>query len=221
MPKNKGPDLMNLPRENWRDSSWVPTSNLFEPYDWEELFGNTHPVEVELGAGDGGFILEKARREPERNFFALERLLGRARKMAKRAPERGLVNFKILRLESAYFIERLCPPGSVEVVHIMFPDPWPKKRHHKHRLIQPAFLGQLARVLKPGGEVRFTTDHEAYFQWAREHWSASPGWKSFGNWDAEGDPRTDFEQGFITEGREFFRERWGLEDKPLMNTNGH
>lgn len=210
MPKNKGPDLMALPREAWRESAWVPTSNLFEPYVWEELFGNSHPVEVELGAGDGGFILEKARREPEKNFFALERLLGRARKMAKRAPERGLANFKVLRLESSYFIERLCPPGSVDIVHIMFPDPWPKKRHHKHRLIQPVFLEHLARVLKPGGEVRFTTDHEPYFLWAMEHWQQAPGWKSLGTWDATEDPRTDFEMGFLEEGRSFYRHRWGV-----------
>lgn len=200
--------MMHLPREMWAQSSWVPTANLFEVYDWRELFGNDHPVEVELGAGDGGFILEQAARHPERNFFALERLLGRARKIAKRGTERGRANLKVLRLESSYFVERLCPADSVAVVHIMFPDPWPKKRHHKHRLIQPEFLLKLTRVLAPGGEVRFTTDHEDYFAWAMEHWHAAPGWKNGGEWDAAGDPPTDFERLFREEGRRIQRCRW-------------
>lgn len=200
--------MMLLPREAWPESSWVPTANLFEPYDWSYLFGNRAAVEVELGAGDGGFILELAARHPERNFFALERLLGRARKIAKRGEERGLRNLKVLRLESSYFIERLCLPESVSVVHIMFPDPWPKKRHHKRRLIQPEFLARLARVLVPGGEVRFTTDHEEYFTWAMELWQAAPGWKDGGTWDAEDDPRTDFERLFREEGRVIRRRRW-------------
>jgi tRNA (guanine-N7-)-methyltransferase len=208
MSKTKSPDMMHLPREDWPASSWVPSANLFEPYDWAHLFGNSHPVEVELGAGDGGFILELARRHPERNFFALERLLGRARKIAKRGQERSLRNLKVLRLESSYFIQRLCPPESVAVVHIMFPDPWPKKRHHKHRLIQPRFLDLLARVLVAGGEVRFTTDHEGYFNWAMEHWSQAPGWRDGGTWDAAEDPRTDFELLFREEGRMIYRRRW-------------
>lgn len=200
--------MMRLPREEWPESSWVPSENLFERYDWRYLFGNDHPVEVELGAGDGGFILEMAQRYPERNFFAVERLLGRARKIARRAAERGLHNLKVLRLESSYFIQWLCPRHSVAVVHIMFPDPWPKKRHHKYRLIQPEFLEQLRQVLVPMGEVRFTTDHEEYFAWAVERWREAPGWADAGKWEFENDPRTDFERLFVQEGRRIQRRRW-------------
>ncbi len=208
MRKKKGPDMLQLPEENWRESTWLPSGNLLERYAWASLFGNDHPVEVELGAGDGGFILAWAARHPDRNFIALERLLGRCRKIAKRSAEQGMVNLKALRLESAYFIRHLCPPESVSRIHIMFPDPWPKKKHHKHRLIQPAFLEDTLRVLVPGGALRFTTDHTDYFAWAQGVWEQSPGWHNAGSWDATDDPRTDFEKTFLAEGREFHRVEW-------------
>lgn len=208
MSRTKGPDLLELPREAWPESAWVPSTNLLEPYDWGHLFGNSRPVEVELGAGDGGFIREMARRHPERNFFAVERLLGRARKIARRVEGEPLPNLKVLRLESGYFLQRLCPPGSVRVLHIMFPDPWPKKRHHRRRLIQPEFLAHARACLAPGGELRFTTDHAEYFEWAMEQWRAAPGWVDGGAWDAAEDPRTDFERLFQAEGRTIHRRRW-------------
>ncbi|MFQ3670446.1 MAG: tRNA (guanosine(46)-N7)-methyltransferase TrmB [Verrucomicrobiia bacterium] len=176
--------------------------------DWEKVFGNDHPVELELGAGDGGFILAWAARHPGVNFVAVERLLGRVRKIAKRAAARGLGNLRVLRLESSYVVERMCPPASVDRIHIMFPDPWPKRKHHKHRLIQPRFLAACQQALVPGGTVRLTTDHAEYFAAARTIWAGEPGWEELGAWNACDDPPTDFQQMWEAEGRTTLRCEW-------------
>jgi tRNA (guanine-N7-)-methyltransferase len=187
---------------------WLPNDDILRVFDWREIFGNDQPVELELGAGDGGFILAYADRHRQRNFVATERLKGRVGKIAKRAAQRGLANLRALRLQSEYVVARMCPPASVSVIHIMFPDPWPKRRHFKHRLIQPEFIAALWRALADGGAVRFTTDHAEYFQWASRIWSTSAGWKNLGAWDAGGDPKSDFQQQFETEGRPVHRCQW-------------
>ncbi|MCX6934889.1 MAG: tRNA (guanosine(46)-N7)-methyltransferase TrmB, partial [Verrucomicrobia bacterium] len=97
---------------------------------WGEVFGRTAPLEVYLGAGDGVYAEARAQREPERDFVAVERLLGRATKIAKKAVRNGLTNLRVLRLESWYFIKNLCPPGSLDAITLRYPDPWPKRRHH-------------------------------------------------------------------------------------------
>ncbi|NJK93115.1 MAG: hypothetical protein HC904_15625 [Blastochloris sp.] len=131
-------------------------------------------------------------------------------KIVKRVKRRGLTNVRVLRLESSYFLEWMCPAESVARVHIMFPDPWPKRRHHKNRLIQESFLVTLHKVLAVGGEVRFTTDHAEYFEWAQELWlKRSDLFEKRGAWDATGDPPTDFERHFQQEGRLFHRCAWG------------
>lgn len=212
MPKVKGPDMMVIEADSLVESAWLPTAQILQRYDWDEVFGNLHPVEVELGSGDGGFILGRAASHPDRNFLAIERLLGRARKIAKRIRREERNNLKVLRLESSYVVQRLCPPQSVDVVHIMFPDPWPKKRHHKRRLIQPAFLDILHTVLRPGGTVRFSTDHEEYFQWAGEAWGAVKGWRKLPLWDFENDPATEFQIQWEEQGKTTFRAHWQAVD---------
>ena len=187
---------------------WLANDDLLRVFDWREIFGNDNPVEIELGAGDGGFILEYANRHPERNFIAIERLKGRGNKIAKRAGQRDLTNLRALRLQSEYVIAHMCPPAGVSVIHIMFPDPWPKRRHFKFRLIQPEFLAAAHRALVGGGIIRFTTDHEEYFQWANKVWSSLAGWKNIGDWDANDDPKSDFQQQFEAEGKISHRCRW-------------
>lgn len=188
--------------------SWIPPECFLQSLDWPAIFGNHQPVELELGAGDGGFILAWAVRHPEANFLAVERLLGRARKIAKRARALGLANLRTLRLESGYVVARMCPPNSVTRIHIMFPDPWPKRKHHKNRLIQLDFLEACHRALVPGGTVRFTTDHADYFAAARATWAAAPGWAEEGPWDASDDPPTDFQKVWEAEGRTTYRTIW-------------
>ncbi|MEM1156655.1 MAG: tRNA (guanosine(46)-N7)-methyltransferase TrmB [Verrucomicrobiota bacterium] len=205
MPKVKGPDMMEIEAESLTESAWLPTAQILEPYDFNRIFGNDNPVELELGSGDGEFILERARQHPERNFLAVERLLGRSRKIARRIMREGYTNLKVLRLESSYVVERLCPVHSLDIIHIMFPDPWPKKRHHKRRLIQPSFLDLMQKVLLPQGTVRFSTDHSEYFEWVTEIWNSSDHWQEISLWEYPQDPITGFQQLWEEQGKVTFR----------------
>jgi len=170
-----------------------------------ELFTTEAPLEVDLGCGNGSFALEMAQQFPERNFLAVERLLGRVRKICKRASETGLKNLRVLRLEARYTVEWLLPHASVSRLHLLFPDPWPKAKHHRRRLVQLDFLHALRKVLVPGGEFLFKTDHEDYFEWAREELALFDHFESL-PWDEQNDelsfyPETAFEEQWRAEGR--------------------
>ena len=140
-----------------------PRSYL-EPLPFEVLFPHAQPLEVELGAGDGSFILQWAALHPERNFLAVERLLGRLRKIEKKGTRAGLMNLRGLRIEAGYFTEYLLPPDSVTAFHIYFPDPWPKLRHRKNRLINSRFAAILRQKLCVGGTAYLRTDDLDYFE---------------------------------------------------------
>lgn len=187
---------------------WLPNEDLLRVFHWSEIFGNNHPVEVDLGAGDGSFALGWIQQHPEINLVAVERLLGRARKIVKNSERLGLTNIRLLRLESAYFLERMCEAESISRIHIMFPDPWPKRRHFPNRLMQPHFIDVARRALMTSGELRFTTDHEEYFKWTCRQWKDVTGWSERREWDASQDPKSDFQQDFEADGRPVFRGCW-------------
>jgi tRNA (guanine-N7-)-methyltransferase len=189
-------------------TGWVTVTDICQPLDWKTIFGNEHPVEIDLGAGDGSFIAAYAAVHPERNFLATERLLGRARKIAKKAERCGLPHLKVLRLESDYTLRYLVPPASVDIVHLMFPDPWPKRKHLDRRMVQAPFVESLVKVLKKGGEFRWTTDHQEYFEKHRRFPDEHPGLKQTDLWDLSDYPKTDFQQDFDQEGRSTYRGRW-------------
>ena len=173
-----------------------------------ELFTKSAPLEVDLGCGDGTFSLQLARHFPGRNFLAVERLLGRVRKVCRRATREELPNLRVLRLEARYTVEWLLPHNSVSRLHLLFPDPWPKARHQRRRLIQAEFLAALHQVLVPGGEFLFKTDHGDYFKWAQEELAPFKNFQPL-PW-TEGDffyPTTDFEARWRSEGREVFQLR--------------
>lgn len=142
---------------------YTPPSYI-EPLPIREMFAVAQPLEVELGAGDGSFIAAYAAAHREHNFLAVERLLGRLRKIEKKGRRAGLRNLRLLRLEAGYLTQYLLPPASIEVFHIYFPDPWPKRRHWKNRLITEEFTQLLERALKPGGMVYLRTDNSDYFE---------------------------------------------------------
>lgn len=149
-----------------------------------DIFGADGPFEVDLGCGDGGFLLQMAAHYPERRFLGIERLLGRVRGVCSRAAVRGLDNVKVFRVESRYFLEWMMQPGCISRLHYLCPDPWPKERHHKNRLVQEDFLPVLHRSLSDGGEFLFKTDHEGYFLWVLDHVARS-GLFSRASWDED------------------------------------
>jgi tRNA (guanine-N7-)-methyltransferase len=136
---------------------------ILQPLNLTEHFPTPQPLEVELGCGDGSFIVEWAQRNPTRNFLGVERLLGRIRKPDKVGRRLGLTNLGLVRIEIGYFLEYLLPPASTDAIHVYFPDPWPKVKHARHRLINERFTALARRALKPGGVVHLRTDHVDYF----------------------------------------------------------
>jgi tRNA (guanine-N7-)-methyltransferase len=106
-------------------------------------------------------------------------------------------------------VKYLLPAESVSVAHVLFPDPWPKRRHWPRRLVQAPFVRDLARALRPGGELRFTTDHADYFESARQEIEAAGVLERLPEWDWARDPKTDFQKTFEAEGRAIWRGRWG------------
>lgn len=194
-----------------------PEAAVFVPPDYfrelrkEELFADpARPLEIDLGCGDGTFLVEMARHHPERDFLGVERMAGRVVKTARKIARAGLTNAKVMRLESSYTVGWLLPSSSVSRLHLLCPDPWPKKRHHKNRLINDTeFLDGLARILEPAGEFLLKTDHPEYFQNAIESLQARDAFKRL-DWpeDAFFYPQTDFEAHWLSQDLPIHRARW-------------
>ena len=142
--------------------------------DFGSIFGAITPVELELGSGDGSFLAQYATLHPERSFIGVERLLGRLRKLGRKADRAGLTNLRSLRLEASYVLEWMIGPQSLAALHVYFPDPWPKRRHWKRRLINTEFVRHAATALQPGGVVYLRTDNAPYFEQMVEVFGASP-----------------------------------------------
>jgi tRNA (guanine-N7-)-methyltransferase len=138
-------------------------SSYVERLDLTKLFAEPRPLEVELGSGDGSFLAQWAAQHADRNFLGVERLLGRLRKLDRKGLRAGLANLRLLRIEAWYCLTWLLPPASVQALHIYFPDPWPKRKHHKNRLINAAFTESAAVALAPTGCVYLRTDDADYF----------------------------------------------------------
>ena len=138
-------------------------TSILDRVDVAGLFPKAQPLEVELGAGDGSFLARYAQRHPERNFLGVERLLGRLRKIDRKGRRAGLENLRVTRIEAAYFLEFLLPAGTVTSLHVYFPDPWPKRKHRRHRLINERFTELARTVLAENGIVYLRTDDMDYF----------------------------------------------------------
>ena len=186
---------------------------LFEPADYfaraqmSDLFARPAPLEVDIGSGEGTYILTLAQRHPERNFLGIERLLGRVRKTCRKAARANLTNLRMLRLEIAYALRYLLPPECVTVAHVLFPDPWPKRYHQSRRLIQDGFMEALHGILVPGGELRIKTDDEPYFLWMEKVLGRAKGYERLDWPDELETPTTDFEARFVAQGLPIYRAR--------------
>lgn len=144
--------------------SLVLPPDIMNRIDFGKCFPLAQPVELELGAGDGSFLLKYSALHPERNFIGVERLLGRLRKIDRKGRRLGLTNLRALRLEASYVLEWMIHPGSLTALHVYFPDPWPKRRHWRRRLVNERFVELAARALKPGGHFYVRTDDVPYFE---------------------------------------------------------
>jgi len=133
-----------------------------EQLDFDEVFKEKNPVVVEIGFGMGRATLEIAEKFPEKNYLGIEVYPPGVGKVLNEIHERGLGNLRIVKADAVEVVRRMIPPASVQGFHIFFPDPWPKKKHHKRRLFQEDFLHLLATKLKPGGYLYAVTDWENY-----------------------------------------------------------
>lgn len=155
------------------DSVWyVPErsedSFIFPGWNHPDVFGNNHPVVVEYCSGNGTWIANKAQENPNINWVAVEMKFGRVRKIWSKIKNLGLKNLIVVCGEAHLTTEKFFPSDSISDVYINFPDPWPKKRHAKNRLIQPKFADQLSRILNEGKALTFVTDDAPYSEWLIE-----------------------------------------------------
>jgi tRNA (guanine-N7-)-methyltransferase len=131
------------------------------PLDPIAIFGRVAPLDVDLGCGDGSFLCELAQRHPDKDFLGIDRLVGRVAKACRKAA--ALENVRILNVESSYAVGYLLPERSVETFYLLFPDPWPKRRHQRRRIVTPEFLESIHRALVDNGLLRIATDQLDYF----------------------------------------------------------
>ena len=179
--------------------------SILEPIELASLFRQNQPLEVELGSGDGSFLVEYARQHPTHNFIGVERLLGRIRKMERKGHRVGLVNLRGVRIESSYFLQYLLPAHSAAALHIYFPDPWPKRKHRRHRLINDQFPALAHTALAPGGMVYLRTDDEDYFAQMLAVFEASPRFRPVATPPDLAALLTDFEKEFLAKGTRTLR----------------
>ena len=178
----------------------VQLRTILEPLNLAKLFPKPQSLEVELGCGDASFLAEYARRQPQINFIGVERLLGRIKKLDRKGRRAGLVNLRGVRIESAYFLQYLLPPHAAAALHIYFPDPWPKKKHRKHRLINERFPDLARAALAPGGVVYLRTDDADYFAQMTEVFAASQEFQKVETPGELAEVLTDFERDFNARG---------------------
>lgn len=133
------------------------------PLDWAVVFGNGHPVEIEVGFGKGLFLLNAAQAVPGVNFLGIEIVRKYQLLAAARMAKRGLRQVRLVKADARTFLRDCVAAGSVQAVHVFFPDPWWKKRHWKRRVFTPEFAVQCARILRPGGRLHVVTDVADYF----------------------------------------------------------
>ena len=179
-------------------------ANYFAPLDLATVFSRPAPLEVDLGCGDGSFLVAMAEKFSERNFLGVERMLGRVRSACGRATRQALSNVRVLRVETSYAVEYLLPPGSTAVAHLLFPDPWPKKRHQRRRIVTKDFLAAVHRLLAPDGSFRIATDQADYFDAIRELIAGSIFIEEAAG-PEEAFPLTTFEKRFRADGAAIYR----------------
>jgi tRNA (guanine-N7-)-methyltransferase len=185
---------------------WLPRFGIDpDVADLRRAFDREAALVVEIGFGNGQALAWMAAREPEKNFVGIEVHEPGVGRLLKRVAEDGLDNVRVAMRDAVEVLDDQVAPASLDEVRIYFPDPWPKKRHHKRRLIQPPFLELLAERIKPGGLLHLATDWAPYAEWMLEALAEVPAFRLEGDpfvARPEWRPRTHFEQRGVRKGHE-------------------
>jgi len=167
------PGEVGLTRDDLPPLRDTPEATRFDLRAWWPADRRELPFEMEIGSGKGTFLVQQASQSPNVNYLGVEYARAFWRYAADRARRHNLTGVRMLCADAAEFVRWYCPDALFRQIHIYFPDPWPKKRHHKRRLITVPFLRELHRVLTPRGMVRLVTDHDDYFAWIEQHANAA------------------------------------------------
>ena len=151
----------------------IELDSLTDRLDLDKIFKRKAPLHVDLGCGEGSFLCAMAQRMSDKNFLGIERLLNRVHTSARKGAT--LDNVRLLRVESSYAARYLLPAESVERFYLLFPDPWPKRRHHRRRMVTPDFLKSIYAALQKDGSIYIATDDADYFGKIKEIAESAPG----------------------------------------------
>jgi tRNA (guanine-N7-)-methyltransferase len=176
------------------------TEDITKKLNFSDIFGNSNPVEVDIGCGKGRFLIARAKQFPATSFLGIERMRSRQANVNKKANFNNLENVYLAGLEASYVVENQIEPDSVSVYYIFFPDPWPKRKHHKRRLFSESFLDSIHKTLTADGVINVATDHLAYFDVIYEILSGDSRFKEIETFEPEDHERTGFEVMFIGQG---------------------
>ena len=177
----------------------IPVRDPTVPLPLDALCGQA-PLEVEIGCGNGRFLVSRAAKNPDTHYIGIERMLGRIRKLNRKAERLPARNVHVLRLEAFYTFYYLLPEHRLRAVYVFFPDPWPKRRHYHHRLFSPLFLDALWMRLEQGGVLQVATDHRTYYEGIRKQFLASTRFHEIPAMTRGEDEQTDFERVFLHQG---------------------
>ncbi len=205
------PYLLNVP-------SLASSGPAPAPLDWSEVFGNDHPVELEVGFGKGLFLLTAAQARPDVNFAGIEIVRKYQLFTATRLAKRGLRNVRVACADVRLFLPQFVAPASLQTVHVYFPDPWWKKRHHKRRVFTAEFVAECTRILRTGGHLHAVTDVEEYARVMAELLAAQPALRELPPPQAHEpahdlDYLTNFERKFRQQGKPIYRLRYQKAEK--------
>lgn len=180
--------------------------NLHNPPDWRVIFGNDHPIALEIGCGIGDFIAKTALERPDINFIAIDYYNKGCDSTCRRLDRQEITNVRVLRVEAREFIGSSIPENSLAALYINCPDPWPKKRHRKRRLVSSTFVEFIRPYLMPGGDFYFATDFEDYGEDVAGFMRFQPGYSNMlapdlSRFELEGYHRSKYMLKFISEGK--------------------
>jgi tRNA (guanine-N7-)-methyltransferase len=184
-----------------------PRETGFVLLDFAEVFGNRNRVVVEIGSGKGRFLIASAMEQPDVNFIGIEKSLHYYRVIRERVEKRGMRNVRVINHDAFLVLQKMFADQSVSELHIYFPDPWPRKREQKRRIIRPEALSEMRRVLIKGGCGIYVTDHREYFE------AAKPLIEQFFRVETripepDDPPRTNYEAKYRAQGREIYEVRF-------------